>query len=164
MCLKNQKWNVAGQVIFRDFCISFFSPSKVSISSTSVRCMLPWVLFYILISSSSDKKGLRKEQRGHFILFTIQWAQHFPKPLFLMRCLPSYTISALEFPGLLRRGQEMQWANQTTCKMLCDDAHLPGSPRKRWVNLSTGSSLTLLPWSSLTGGVCCPFQAIKRNK
>lgn len=151
MHLKNKEENISGyfQVFgifgFFLFCLKGFYFCPKCALHVTMRFILHFSLFW------QCKKGLRKEQRGHFTPFTIQWVQHFPKPPFSWDiCLAGgYTLPARESPGLPRRGQEMQWANQTTRKMLCDDAHLPGFTRKRWVNLSTGSSLALLPWNSL---------------
>lgn len=102
------------------------------------------------------KKGLGKDQRGHFIPSTIRWVWHsrnrtFPREVCSAGC---YRFPAQELPGLCRRGQETQWANQTTCKILCDGACLPGFTRKGWLIMgqsfyrvqSDFTSLKLFDW------------------
>ena len=81
------------------------------------------------------KKGLGKDQWGHFIPSPIRRVQRSPNHPFLREVcsLGRYMLPARELPRLHRKGQEMQWANQTTCKILCDGASLPGFTRKSWV-------------------------------
>lgn len=169
MHLKNKEENISGyfQVFgifgFFLFCLKGFYFCPKCALHVTMRFILHFSLFW------QCKKGLRKEQRGHFIPFTIQWVQHFPKPPFPWDvCLAGgYTLPAWKSPWPLqkRTGNAVSKSNHSqNAVWRCPSPRLHQKTlSKSFYGVQPGfTSLELLEISS--GKMCCPFQAIERNK